>query len=356
MISLDSLRKISLVVLVLIIGVTTVIAQTIPSGAIDKHMDKIKAELVNLEVPSDANKIGVLPIVGDSNSAALDQLEIVFRKSGKFQIIARDQLQTLINEIEFQEGAEIDGKTAKELKLKGVDYLVTGSVSAASEGAGTKVVLTIKMTNCSTGNRRYGYSDDVLISLDDSLGRYTKTMGPATIIIIGFVLLLIIVIIFRFFRGAKAVVGGTIFSTVKDYLLSDKKIRESTALELKQIKSKVKDIAVKADESDKGDIASAANSVAGEIDVLAQKVNGAPFGQDVKKGRAIPRDVADRLKAADLAFTDRVNDLRSHASRACELATEKRFDGLDSDVTKLKTETAALLEKFEERGRILRSF
>lgn len=353
---IHSFKQVCLVVLMLTIAVSAVFAQTIPSGAINRHMDKIKAELTNLEVEGDSNKIGVIAIVGDTDGTVLDKLEIVFRKSGKFQIIARDQLQTLINEIEFQEGAEIDGKTAKELKLKGVDYLVTGSVTTSAEGAGTKVVLTIKMTNCSTGNRRFGYNEDIIVSLDDSLGRYTQTMGPATIIIIGFVLLLIIILIFRFFRGAKVVAAGTIFSTVKDYLLSDKKIRESTALELKQIKSKVKDIAVKAEESDKGNLASVANLVAGEIDMLAQRVNGAPFGQDIKTARSIPRDVGDRLKAADLAFTDRVNDLRSHASRACDLACEKRFDGLDSDLTKLKTETAALLEKFEERGRILRSF
>jgi len=345
-----------LVALVICMGLSVSPLWAIAPDGVTRHMDKIKTELTNLEVQPGGNKIGVLPLQGDSGTTVRDKLQIVFSNSGKFEVIARDKLDVLIQEIEFQEGAEIDGKTAKELKLKGVDYLITGSVSQSKEGAGTKVTLNFKMTNCSTGAVKYGYSNEILLSLDDKLGWFSKTVGPITIIVTGFVLLLILVLIFRFFRGAKSAAAGTIFATVKDYLLSDKKIRESTATELKQIKSKVKDLAAKATDADKGDLATASNAVGNEIDLLSQKVNGAPFGQDIKKARAIPRDVADRLKAADLAFTDRVNDLRQHAFRAYELAEEKRFDGLDNDVIKLKTETAALTEKFEERGRILRSF
>ena len=327
----------------------------VQDAALQQHLAAMRDKF-KMANNDEGKRVAVLPIKGDNNDVVRAKIEEAVLDSGKFQLIDRANLQTLITEIEFQEGAEIDSKTVKELKIKGVDYVIIGSALNAAQGAGTVLKIEFKMTSCSTAAMASRYSKSVLMSAESWMSQFLQTVGAGPIIIIGFILLIALVLVFKVFRGAKSAALNTIFATIKDYMEADKKIRENTGQELRQIKTRLKDAAAACTDNDKGDFATSINTIAGDIDLLSQAVTGAPFGQDLAQARAIPRDVAERLKAADLAFTDRVADLGKNVSRLKDLANEKRFDGLDSDINKLKSEVSGLKDKFEERGRILRSF
>ncbi len=343
--------------LVLTLMPTVIFAQglLVQEAALKKHLAAM-TEKFQKASNDEGKRVAVLPIKGDNNDIVRSKIEEAVLDSGKFQLIDRANLQTLINEIEFQEGAEIDGKTVKELKIKGVDYVITGSAQNTRSGAATVLSIRFKMTSCSTAAMASVYNNSVMMSAEKQMNKMLESIGAGPIIIIGFILLVALVLVFKVFRGAKSAASNTIFATIKDYMEADKKIRENTGTELRQIKTRLKDAAAACTDNDKSDFATSINTIAGDIDLLSQSVTGAPFGQDLAQARAIPRDVAERLKAADLAFTDRVADLGKNVSRLKELANEKRFDGLDSDINKLKSEVSGLKDKFEERGRILRSF
>lgn len=326
--------------------------------AIKKHLSAVTGKLSLQSPAAGANKVAVLTLTGDTPGGDMRaKVEGAVLDAGRFELIDRANLNRIITEIEFQEGAEIDPKTANELKIKGVDYVVVGSTSSAGGAGAAPFVMTLnlKMINCATAGTILAYNEAVQMTVDEQVDSFLMGMGPKSIIFVGVILLVGLILVFKVFGGAKSMASNTIFATVNDYLLSDKKIRESTGGELRQVKSRLKDAVGHADRAGNKAVATAVGKVAEDVDMLAQAVNGAPFGQAMDKYRAIPRDVADRLKAADLAFTDRVADFGKNVARMERLAAEGRFEGLDSDVKALQSEITGLKDKFDERGRILRS-
>ena len=325
--------------------------------ALNEHYEGITEKFSRVSVPSEGNKVAVLPVSVDNSSLTIGKkIEEALLESGKFEVIDRANLPSLIKEIEFQKGLEVDSKTVKDLSIKGVDYLVIATSNSSKVGAGKSLHLSLKMVNCSSASTVVVYDETVLISGQHLLSGMLRSIGPFPILVLGFLALLVLVFVFRSYRGIKGAAEGSVYSTVKDYLKTDKKLREDTAKQLSKFKSRVKEAADLCEEDQRSEDATRLNDLAEELDRLSQSVNGAAFGQDISRARAIPRDLAERLKASDLAFSDRVADFGRNCSRIREQVSEKRFDGLDVEVSKLKSEVSGLNDKFQERGQFLRSF
>src|SRR5512141_1638822 len=66
-----------------------------------------------------------------AGAAAQDMLVTELVKSGAYRVIEREQLQAILQEKNLSLSGEIDPKTAVEAgKLLGVEYLITGAVTA----------------------------------------------------------------------------------------------------------------------------------------------------------------------------------------------------------------------------------
>jgi len=295
-------KKLLLCMLAVLIAVPAVQGNMIQWKVLDRHMTQITSRLGTAKIQSGANKIAVLPLAGDTASDDVRaKVEAAVLGTGKFELVDRANIPTLMEEIDYQEGAEIDGKTAKELKIKGVDYLVVGNVAVSGADDPTQpyiIQMNLKVVNCSTAGTIFAYNRAEMLSVSDRVDTRLVGLGPKVIIVVGLILLVVLVLVFKLFRGAKSVASNTIFAAVKDYLVSDKKVREHTGAELRSIKAKLKDAVGAAEKGNQSDFATSIGKLAGDVDLLAQAVTGAPFGQDMAQSRAIPRDVAERLKAA----------------------------------------------------------